>query len=306
VFVGARYVPGEEVIVVMNRVKTAMLLAALTALVVLVGQAVAGQAGLVLALAFAGVMNFGAYWFSDKIVLRMHGAREVGPAEAPELHATVRGLAEAAGLPMPKVYVMAEDAPNAFATGRNPSHAAVAVTEGLLRLLDRDETRGVLAHELAHVKNRDTLISTVSAAFAGAMSALAQMALFNSLLGGSSDDEEGGGAGGGLLAIFVAPIAASLIQLAVSRSREYAADETGARIAGDPIALARALRKIEAWSARVPIRAGAPATAHMFIVNPFSAGGAAKLFSTHPSTEDRVRRLEGMAGRVAPARLVYS
>ncbi len=289
----------------MNRVKTAVLLAALTGLVLLLGQALAGQAGLAIALVFAGAMNFGAYWFSDKIVLRMHGAREAGPEDAPELHALVREIATKAELPMPKVYVMAEDAPNAFATGRNPKHAAVAVTEGLMRMLDRDELRGVIAHELAHVKNRDTLVMTVSAALAGAMSAVAQMAFFNSLFSGSSDDEEGGGAGGGLLALLVAPIAASLIQLAISRSREYMADATGAQLTGDPLALARALQKIEGWNARVPMHAGAPATAHLFIINPFSGARLAGLFSTHPSTEDRIRRLEGMLGHVAPGRLAY-
>jgi heat shock protein HtpX len=288
--------------VTMNRVKTAVLLAALTALVVTVGYALAGQAGLAIALVLAGAMNFGAYWFSDRIVLRMHGAREIGPLDAPELHGMVTELAARAGLPAPKVYVMAEEAPNAFATGRNPRHAAVAVTEGLVRLLDRDELRGVIAHELAHVKNRDTLISTISAAFAGGLSAVANMAMFGALFGGSSDDEE---ESGGLLAIFVAPIAASLIQLAISRSREYLADETGARLTGDPLALARALRKIEAWSARVPIHSGAPATAHMYIINPFSAAGLAGLFSTHPRTEDRVRRLEGLRDRVAAGRLAY-
>jgi heat shock protein HtpX len=281
-----------------------MLLAALTALVLWIGHALAGQAGLALALVFTGAMNFGAYWFSDKIVLRMHGAREVGPAEAPELHAVVRDLAARASLPMPKLYVMAEDAPNAFATGRGPNHAAVAVTEGLQRLLSREELRGVLAHELGHVKNRDTLIMTVSAAFAGAMSAIANMAMWSALLGGSDDDEDSG-AGGGLLAMLVAPIAASLIQLAISRSREYLADEWAARLTGDPLALARALGKIESWSARVPMHAGAPATAHLFIINPFSAGGLAALFSTHPKTEDRIRRLEGMLGSAVPGRLAY-
>jgi heat shock protein HtpX len=288
----------------MNRIKTALLLAALTALVLWIGHALAGQAGLAIALVLTGVMNFGAYWFSDRIVLRLHGAREVSPTEAPELYGLVRDLATKASLPMPKLYVMAEDAPNAFATGRGPKHAAVAVTEGLLRRLDRDELSGVLAHELGHVKNRDTLIMTVSAAFAGALGAIANMAMWSALLGGS-DDEEDSGVAGGLLGIVVAPIAASLIQLAISRSREYLADEEAARLTGDPLALARALRKIESWSARVPMHAGAPATAHLFIINPFSAGGIAGLFSTHPTTEDRIRRLEGMLGSRLSGRLAY-
>jgi heat shock protein HtpX len=281
----------------MNRLKTTMLLAALTALTLWVGQALGGQVGLVLALVLAAAMNFGAYWFSDKIVLRMYGAREVDESEAPGLHRMVRELAERAALPMPRVYVIPEETPNAFATGRNPSNSAVAVTEGLMRILDRHELRGVIAHELGHVKNRDTLIMTVSAAIAGALSMLANAAMWGSLLGGSSsDDEENGSPLGGLLGILVAPIAASLIQMAISRSREFVADETGARLTGDPMALANALRKIEAWSARVPIHSGTPATAHLFIINPFSAGGLAGLFSTHPSTTARVERLERLTG----------
>lgn len=291
----------------MNRVKTAMLLAALTALVLVIGQALAGQAGLVLALVLAGAMNFGAYWFSDRIVLRMHGARQIGESEEPELFAMVRDLATSQGMPMPKVYVMDEESPNAFATGRSPKHAAVAVTAGLMRLLSARELRGVLAHELAHVRNRDTLIMTVSAAFSGAMSAVANMAMFGALLGGSNDDEEESPAGG-LLGMIVAPIAASLIQLAISRSREFLADASAAGMTGDPLALASALRKIESFSSITPMHAGSPATAHLFIMNPFSGGGIASLFSTHPKTDDRVRRLEEMAGRslerVSPRRLV--
>lgn len=280
----------------MNRLKTAMLLAALTALVLGLGHALAGQAGLMLALVFAGVMNFGAYWFSDRIVLRMHGAREVDERQAPELHAMVRELAAGQGMPMPRVYVMDEVSPNAFATGRNPKHAAVAVTEGLLQMLTPRELRGVLAHELAHVRNRDTLIMTVSAAFSGAMGMIANMALFSGLMGGNSDDEEGSPAGG-LLGLILAPILASMIQLAISRSREFLADASAAEMTGDPMALASALRKIEGVSARVPMHTGSPQTAHLFIMNPFTGGGIAKLFSTHPATDDRVQRLEAMAGR---------
>ena len=277
----------------MNRVKTAMLLAALTALVTGLGYALAGRGGLMIALVLGGVMNFAAYWFSDKIVLRMHGAREVSPSEAPQLYGMVQELALKAGIPMPKFYMRAEDAPNAFATGRNPKHAAVAVTEGIMRLLDQRELRGVLAHELGHVKNRDTLIMTVSAAFAGAMSTIANLAMWNALLGGGNDEDSPHPLVA-LLGMLVAPIAATLIQLAISRSREYLADEWAGRLTGDPLALASALRKIETWSARVPMHAGAPATAHLFIINPFSAGGLAGLFSTHPATAERIRRLEGL------------
>lgn len=282
----------------MNRTKTMVLLAVLTALVLFVGQALGGQTGLVIALLFAGVMNFVSYWWSDKIVLRMYGAQEINEREAPELFRLVQDLTARAGLPMPKVYIIPEETPNAFATGRNPQHAAVAVTEGLLRMLDRRELAGVLAHELAHVQNRDTLIMTVAAAIGGALSMLANMAMWSSLFGGASDDEDdGGGLVGGLAGIIVAPIAASMIQSAISRSREFMADEAGARISGDPMALASALRKIESWSQQVPMHSGSPATAHLFIINPFggmSASGLLRMFSTHPSTEDRVARLESM------------
>lgn len=280
----------------MNRLKTVMLLATLTALFLWIGYAIAGQAGFAIALILAGAMNFAGYWWSDRIVLRMYGAHEVSEAEAPELFSIVGDLAARARLPMPRVYIVPEETPNAFATGRNPEHAAVAVTEGLLRLLDRQELQAVLAHELGHVRNRDTLISTVAATIAGALSMLANMAIWGAMFGGSSDDEdEGGGFGGGILGLIIAPIAAGLIQMAISRSREFLADETGARVSGNPIALARALGKIEAWSRRVPITAGTPATAHMFIINPFKGAAIAQLFSTHPSTEARVERLEAMA-----------
>lgn len=282
----------------MNRTKTMVLLAVLTALVLFVGQALGGQTGLVIALLFAGVMNFVSYWWSDKIVLRMYGAQEINEREAPELFRLVRDLTVRAGLPMPKVYIIPEETPNAFATGRNPQHAAVAVTEGLVRMLDRRELAGVLAHELAHVQNRDTLIMTVAAAIGGALSMLANMAMWSSLFGGASDDEdEGGGLVGGLIGILVAPIAASMIQSAISRSREFMADEAGARISGDPMALASALRKIEGWSQQVPMHSGSPAMAHLFIINPFGglSGGMLRLFSTHPSTADRIARLETMA-----------
>ena len=288
----------------MNRMKTLMLLAALTALTIFVGYALGGQGGLVIALLFAGAMNFASYWWSDRIVLRMYGAQEVSEREAPELFAVVRELAQRAQIPMPKVYLIPEETPNAFATGRNPQHGAVAVTAGLLQLLDRRELAGVLAHELGHVRNRDTLVMTITAAIAGALSMLANMAMWSSLFGGrsSDDEEEGGSALGGLLGVIVAPFAAALIQMAISRSREFLADEAGARLSGDPLALASALRKIESWSQQIPMHAGSPATAHLFIINPFSGGGLLSLFSTHPSTEARIAQLETMArerGRLA-------
>jgi heat shock protein HtpX len=280
----------------MNHIKTAMLMALLTALFLFFGQAIAGRSGFIIALALAGAMNLIAYWFSDRMVLRMHGAREVGPAEAPELFSIVSDLSRQAGINQPRIYIIPEEAPNAFATGRSPNRSAVAVTLGLLRLLDREELRGVLAHELSHVRNRDTLIMTIAATFAGALSMLADMALWGTLFGRSSDDEEGGNPIAGLLGIVLAPIAAALIQMAISRSREFMADESAARLTGNPLALASALRKIEAWSQRIPIVAGSPATAHLFIINPFS-GGLAQLFSTHPPTQERIRRLEAMVGR---------
>jgi heat shock protein HtpX len=279
----------------MNRVKTMMLLAALTALFLFVGQALGGRAGFVIALVFAGLMNFASYWWSDKIVLRMYSAQPITENEAPELFNVVRRLAERGNMPMPKVYVIPEEAPNAFATGRNPQNAAVAVTVGLTRLLTKEEIAGVLAHELGHVKNRDTLIMTVSATIAGALSMLANMAMWGAFLGRSSDDDEDGNPLAGLVGIIIAPIAASLIQMAISRSREFLADEQGARLSGNPLALASALRKIEAWSQQVPMHSGTPATAHLFIINPFSGGGIASLFSTHPATQARIERLEEMA-----------
>lgn len=283
----------------MNRLKTLVLLAVLSAIFVWVGGALGGQSGLVLGLAFAGLTNFAAYWWSDKLVLRMHGAQELGPHQAADLHRIVQDLARRAGMPVPKIYIIPEEAPNAFATGRNPEHAAVAVTHGIMRVLNREELAGVLAHELAHVKNRDTLIMTVAATLAGALSMIANMAAWGTMLGGArSDDEEHGTHPlAGLLGVLVAPIAASLIQMAISRSREFMADATGARFSGTPLALASALRKIEAWSREIPMSTGSPASAHLFIVNPFSGGGMMRLFSTHPSTEERVKRLEEMALR---------
>jgi heat shock protein HtpX len=280
----------------MNQVKTAMLLATMTALLIWIGQALGGQQGLVLGLGFAIIMNVGSYWYSDKIVLRMYNAQEVTEQQAPELYSIVRTLATAAQIPMPKVYLIPEAAPNAFATGRNPQHAAVACTEGLLKMLTRDEIAGVLGHELGHVRNRDTLIMVIAATLGGAISMIANIAQWGLIFGGgrSSDDREGNPIAA-LVGIIVAPIAAMLIQMAISRSREFLADEQGARLSGNPLALASALRKIEGYSREAPMHHGGPATAHLFIINPFTAGAFAKLFSTHPPTEERVARLEQFA-----------
>ncbi len=278
----------------MNTMRTFILLAALTALLVFIGGAIGGRSGMYVAFAIALVMNFGSYWFSDKIVLRMYNAQEASPSS--DLYSMVRTLATRAGLPMPKVYLIPEAQPNAFATGRNPEHAAVAVTEGITRLLSREELSGVIGHELAHVKNRDILIGTIAATIAGAISMIANMAQWSMIFGGgrSSDDEEGGGGLlGGLVMIIVAPIAAMLIQMAVSRSREYIADEDGARIAGNPRFLSNALRRLHAGVEQLPMNAN-PATAHMFIVSPLSGGGIVSLFSTHPPMEKRIARLESM------------
>ena len=292
----------------MNIFRTTILLAVLTALLVWVGDLLGGRHGAILALLIAGGMNFFSYWFSDKIVIKMYGGQEVTAQDAPELYGLVQGLAQRAGLPMPKVYVLPQDTPNAFATGRNPQHAAVAVTEGIRRILSKRELAGVLGHELTHVVNRDILVSTIAATLAGAISYLAQMAQWAMIFGGGRDrDEEGGGGNifGLIVMMIVAPIAAMLIQMAVSRSREYGADAGGAKITGDPLALAGALRKLHMASQNIPLQvsdATANATAHMFIVNPLTAGGLASLFSTHPPMEERISRLEAMAqGRLGSA-----
>ncbi|MHB0912041.1 MAG: zinc metalloprotease HtpX [Armatimonadota bacterium] len=279
----------------MNTLKTGFLLAAMTALLVLVGRMVGGMHGAVLFFGIALVMNAVSYWYSDKMVLAMYRARPIEEADSPELFATVRRLTDAAGLPMPKLYVVPNEAPNAFATGRDPNHAAVAVTEGLLRLLGKDEVEGVLAHELAHVKNRDMLISTIAATFAGAIMMLASLARWGAILGGMGrSDDDNDGALGLLVAAIVAPLAAMVIQMAVSRSREYQADATGARLSGKPLDLANALLRLESGVERAPAQA-TPATAHMFIVNPLAGGGLSGLFSTHPPIPERVARLRGMA-----------
>jgi heat shock protein HtpX len=279
-----------------NVLRTTILLAALTALFLVIGAALGGNQGLFIAFVFALLMNFASYWFSDKIVLSMYGAREVSPNEAPDLHRLVQRLAQRAGIPMPRVYIIPSDAPNAFATGRNPQHGALAVTEGILRMLDTDELAGVLAHELGHIRNRDTLIMTVAATLAGAITMLAHMAQWGAIFGfGRRDSEDSGGGGmlGLLFMAILAPIAATLIQLAISRSREYFADSTGAAIAGAPSGLARALEKLHYASQRLPMEAN-PATAHLFIVNPLTGGSLVNLFSTHPPIEERIRRLRRM------------
>jgi heat shock protein HtpX len=282
-----------------NYLKTTLLLASLSGILLAIGYLLGGRGGLTLALGFAVLMNMGAYFFSDKLAIRASGARPISEAQAPEFYAIVRGLAQKAGVPMPKLYLSPSPQPNAFATGRNPKHAAVAVTEGLLPVLNRNELEGVLAHELAHVWNRDILISSVAATIGAAITYIAQFALF---FGAGGDDDEGGGnIFVALLMVILAPIAAMIVQLAISRSREFGADTTGAKITHDPLALANALRKIEMYGRGTLPPTQNPATAPLFISNPFKNGGRgrgsafARLFSTHPPTEERVRRLEAMA-----------
>jgi len=278
----------------MNTLKTGMLLGALTGLLMLIGGYFGGQQGIVIAFLFALVMNFGSYWFSDKIVLSMYRAQEVSESQAPELYTVVKTLALRAGLPMPRVYIVPGETPNAFATGRNEAHAVVAVTEGILRLLNREELEGVIAHELTHIKNKDMLIGSIAATIAGAVMMLASMAKWAAIFGvGSRDDDDGGGIFGLIMMAILAPIAAMLIQMAISRSREYLADEGGARISGNPRGLASALGKLSQASQAIPMDAN-PSTAHMFIVNPLKGKSLAQLFSTHPPAEKRIARLQEM------------
>jgi heat shock protein HtpX len=280
----------------MNTLKIAVLMAGLTGLLVAIGGAFGGRSGMILCFVLAMGMNFFSYWFSDKIVLKMYGGREVTPAEGSVLYEVTRELAQKASMPMPRVYEIPSDGLNAFATGRNREHAAVAATKGIMRVLTRDELRGVMAHELSHINNRDILIGTIAAGFVGAITMIAHMGQFAMMFGGFGgrrDDEDRGGGLGAIVMMIVAPIGAMMIQMAISRSREYQADASGAKLSGDPRALASALRKLELGAQRMPMDAS-PATAHMFIVNPLRGGGISKLFSTHPAMEERIKRLEAM------------
>lgn len=281
----------------MNQFKTFILMLVLTGIFILVGTAIGGRSGAIYAFIFAALMNFFTYWFSDKIVLRMYRAQQVTQGEAPELYGIVAELTSKASLPMPKIYIMENETPNAFATGRNPEHAAVAVTSGILRILSKEELMGVIGHELSHIQHRDILISTIAATMAGAISMLASMARWGAIFGvGRSDDEEGGGGGNFLFVLLftmVGSVAAMLIQMAISRSREYLADEGGAHLS-HPLSLAKALGKLDMAAQRNPMEAN-PSTAHMFIVNPLTGGGVLSLFRTHPPTEERIARLEEMA-----------
>ena len=279
----------------MNQAKTVTLMVGLTVLFVLVGRMLGGNRGMMFAFILVSAMNFGSYWFSDKIVLSMYKAREVSESSYPDLYAIVRTLAQRAELPMPKVYIIPQDSPNAFATGRNPDHAAVAVTSGILQILTRDELMGVLGHELTHVKHRDILIGSIAATIAGAISMIASMARWGAIFGGfGGDDDNGGNFIFVMIFTMIASLAAMLIQMAISRSREYLADEGGARLSGNPHFLAAALAKLDTYSKRLPMQKASPATAHMFIVNPLTSGKIRQLFSTHPATEDRINRLEHM------------
>ncbi len=286
----------------MNNLKTTVLMAALTGFMLLLGASFGGKGGLLLMLILSLAMNLGSYWFSDRIVLSMYNAQEVSAQEAPDLYRMVQNLAARAALPMPRVYIMQDPSPNAFATGRNPEHGVVAVTTGIMQALSPDELSGVIAHELAHIKHRDTLISTVAAAMAGVITYMAHMAQWAAMFGGlgrSNDDDESGGSSliGSLFMIILAPIAATLIQMGISRSREYVADESGGKICGNPLALASALEKIEYYAKHRVMPAASPSTAHMFIINPFSGGGQwfLSLFSTHPATQERIARLRQQA-----------
>jgi heat shock protein HtpX len=279
-----------------NQIKTVLLLGSLTALIIFIGNAVGGRQGMYFAFFFAVLINFGSYWFSDKIVLRLYRAEEASPQDFSWLYSIVSRLSQSAGIPQPRIFIIPSDSPNAFATGRNPEHAVVAATIGIMRILSRDELEGVIAHELGHVKNRDILISSIAATMAGAIMMLGSMVRWAAMFGGfsrSDDDDQGGGLAGMIVLAIIAPIAAMLIQLAISRSREYLADATGASLAGTPMGLANALEKLESASQRIPLDSN-PATAHLFIVNPLAGRSFINLFSTHPPIEERIKRLRGM------------
>jgi heat shock protein HtpX len=283
----------------MNQTKTFLLMVVLTIILVALGSLIGGSSGGMIAFCIAFIMNFVSYWFSDKIVLKMSGAKPVSESEAPELYAIVASLAQKASIPMPKVFIMDNESPNAFATGRNPEHGVVAVTTGIMRLLNREELEGVLAHELSHIKHRDILIQSVAATLAGAITMIANMARFTAFFGGGSSDDDNRGGNIFSIIIFsvIAAFAALLIQLAISRSREYLADDGGAQLSGNPLSLAGALKKLHTGVARNPMNNANPSTAPLFIVNPFSAKGVVSLFSTHPPMEERIKRLEDMAYR---------
>ena len=281
-----------------NTLKTTLLLGLLTGLLVIAGGVIGGNSGMLLGFVIAVALNFGSYWFSDKIALKMAGAREVSYAEAPELHDMIARLAQASGLPKPRVAIVDADAPNAFATGRNPNNGLVAVTTGIVKILDRRELAAVISHELGHIRNRDILISAIAATFAGAITMLAHIGQFAMIFGGrSDDDDDGDGIFGALLMIILAPIAATIIQLAISRSREFGADRTGAEVGGDPEALASALEKLDAYSRQIPLPVN-PAASHMFIVKPLTGFSMQSLFSSHPPTEQRVARLRQIARQI--------
>jgi heat shock protein HtpX len=278
-------------------IKTTFLLGVMTGLLMLIGGLMGGRGGVAIAFVFAAVMNFASYWFSDKMVLAAYGAKELDAQSAPELYSIVNELAHSAGIPMPRLYMIDTDTPNAFATGRNPRHAAVAVTRGIMRICDREELKGVIGHELSHVINRDILTSSIAATLAGAVMMIATFARWGAIFGGfgGREEDERGGIIGLIAIAILAPIAATMIQLAISRTREFQADASGARLTHNPILLANALRKLETANERMPLAGATPATAHLFIVNPLSAQGFARLFSTHPPIEERIQRLERMA-----------
>ena len=279
-----------------SQIKTIILLGLLSGLIIVLGGAMGGRTGIVIALGFAMIMNVGSYWYSDKIVLSMYRARELAPEEAPYIHQIVAELAARANIPAPRICVIPEEAPNAFATGRDPEHGVVAVTEGIVRLLSPEELRGVLAHEIGHITNRDILIQTVAGVLGSAIVAIANMMQFAAIFGGRNENGERSNPLALIAMAVLAPLAATLIQMAISRSREYLADDTGARLSGQPLALAGALGKLAAVNERVPMRNGSPSTEQMFIVTPLFGGGAAKLFSTHPDIHERIARLRAMAG----------
>jgi len=282
-----------------NQVRTAVLLTAMTLFLIFIGRLIGGRQGMIIAFVLAAGMNFFSYWFSDKMVLKMYRASEITAQQAPQIYALVQDLTQRAGLPMPRIFLIPQQAPNAFATGRNPEHAVVAVTQGLVNLMDQEEIRGVLSHELAHVKNRDILIGSVAATMAGAVMMLATMARWSAFFGGGDDDEGGLGTIGLIVMSILAPLGAMVIQMAISRSREYLADATGAGFTGHPEGLASALEKLGTYSKQIPMNAS-PSTAHMFIVNPLSGKSLMSLFSTHPPLEERIARLRGQRGSGGP------